>query len=55
MGLTYSPSNEDEIVVVDPPGGPCLSIGSEVIDGMFVKNINHSKSLCGFIIELFRK
>lgn len=55
MGLTYSPTNKDEIVAVDPSGGPCLSIGSEVIDGMFVKNINHSKSLCGFIIELFRK
>lgn len=55
MGLTYSPTNKDEIVAVDPSGGPCLPIGSEVIDGMFVKNINYSKSLCGFIIELFRK
>lgn len=49
FGVTYD--EFEKVIAIDPPGGPYLAIGSEIIDGLKISKIYHDKELGGFIIE----
>ena len=48
VGVTFN-GNPNNIIAIDPSGGPYISVGSEIIKGYIIKNIESTKE--GFKIK----
>lgn len=49
VGVDYYPDNLDNIMSVDPSGGPYISVGTEIIKDYIVESIESTKE--GFKIK----